>query len=46
MRRQRKIAQMEEQINTPGKKTLNKRETCNLSDAEFKTLVYRNAQGT
>ena len=40
MRRQRKMAQMKEQIKTP-EKELNKMETSNLSDAEFKTLVIR-----
>ena len=40
MRRQRKMAQMKEQIKTP-EKELNKIEISNLSDAEFKTLVIR-----
>ena len=40
MRRQRNMAQMKEQIKTP-EKELNKRETSNLVDAEFKTLVIR-----
>ena len=40
MRRQRNVAQMKEQIETP-EKELNKMEICNLSDAEFKTLVIR-----
>ena len=35
------MAQMREQIKTPGKKELNNEETDNLSDAEFKTLVIR-----
>ena len=35
MRRQRKVAQMKEQIKTPGRE-LNKMEISNLSDAEFK----------
>ena len=34
------MAQMKEQIKTP-EKELNKMETSNLSDAEFKTLVIR-----
>ena len=38
MRRQRNMAQMEEQITTP-EKELNKMGISNLSDAEFKTLV-------
>ena len=38
--RQRNVAQMKEQINTP-EKELNKIEISNLSDAEFKTLVIR-----
>ena len=37
-RRQRNMAQMKEQIKTPGKE-LNETERSNLSDAEFKTLV-------
>ena len=40
MRRQKNMAQMKEQIKTPGKK-LNKMEKSNLSDAEFKSLVKR-----
>ena len=40
MRRQRSMAQMKEQINTP-EKELNKMEISNLSDVEFKTLVIR-----
>ena len=40
MRRQRNMVQMKEQIKTP-EKVLNKMETTNLSDAEFKTLVRR-----
>ena len=40
MRRQRNMAQMIEQNKTP-EKELNKIETSNLSDAEFKTLVIR-----
>ena len=40
MRRQRNMAQMKEQIETP-EKELNKMEISNLSDAEFKTMVLR-----
>ena len=40
MRRQRNMAQMKEQIKTP-EKELNKIETSNLLDAEFKTLFIR-----
>ena len=40
MRRQRNMAQMKEQNKTP-EKELNRMETSNLSDAEFKTLVIR-----
>ena len=40
MRRQRNMAQMKEQIKTPGKE-LNEMEISNLLDAEFKTLVIR-----
>ena len=40
MRKQRNMAQMEEQNKTPDK-VLNKMEISNLSDAEFKTLVLR-----
>ena len=40
MRRQRNMAQMEEQIKTPEKEQ-NNMEISNLSDAEFKTLVIR-----
>ena len=40
MRRQRNMAQMKEQVKTPGKE-LNKMEIISLSDAEFKTLVIR-----
>ena len=40
MRRQRKMAQMKEQIKTP-EKELNKMKISNLSYAEFKTLVIR-----
>ena len=40
MRRQRNMAQMKEQNKTP-EKELNKMETNNLSDAEFKTLVIK-----
>ena len=36
---------MKEQIKTPDKE-LNKMEISNLSDAEFKTLLYKDAQGT
>ena len=45
MRRQRNMAQMKGQIKTP-EKDLNEIEISNLSDAEFKTLGYKNAQGT
>ena len=38
MRRQRNMAQLKEQDKTP-EKELNKMETSNLLDAEFKTLV-------
>ena len=40
MRRQRIMAQMKEQNKTP-EKELNKMETSNLSDTEFKTLVIK-----
>ena len=40
MKRQNNMVQMKEQIKTP-EKELNKMETSNLSDAEFKTLVRR-----
>ena len=40
MRRQGNMAQMKGQIKTPGKE-LNKMETSNLSNAEFKTLVMK-----
>ena len=40
MGRQRNMAQMKEQIKIP-EKELNKMETNNLLDAEFKTLVIR-----
>ena len=40
MKRQRSMAQMKEQIQTP-EKELNEMEISNLSDAEFKTLVIR-----
>ena len=40
MRRQRTMSQMKEQIKTL-EKELNKMETSNLLDAEFKTLVIR-----
>ena len=40
MRRQRTISQMKEQNKTP-EKELNKMETSNLLDGEFKTLVIR-----
>ena len=39
MRTQRNMAQMKEQLKTPGKE-LNKREISNLSDAEFKILLW------
>ena len=45
MRRQGNMAQMKEHIKTAGKE-LNKMERSNLSDAEFKTLVYKDAVGT
>ena len=38
MRRQRKVAQMKEQIKT-SEKELNRLEINNLSEAEFKTLI-------
>ena len=38
MKRQRNMAQMKEQINTP-EKEVNEMEISNLSDAEFRTLV-------
>ena len=40
MKRQRNMAQLQEQKNTP-EKELNKMETSNLLDEEFKTLVIR-----
>ena len=40
MRRQRNVSQMKQQNKTP-EKELNKMETSNLLDAEFKTLVTR-----
>ena len=40
MRRQRNMAQMKEQINTP-EKEVNEMEISNLSYAKFKTLVVR-----
>ena len=40
MRRQRNMAQMKEQVKTPGK-DLNEMEISTLSDAEFKTLFIR-----
>ena len=40
MRRQRNMAHINEQINTPEKR-LNEMETSNLSDTEFKTLFIR-----
>ena len=40
MRKQRNMAQMREEIKTPGK-DLNKMKISNLSDAEFKTLVIQ-----
>ena len=40
MRRQRNMAQMKEHNKTP-EKELNKMETSNLLDSEFKTLVIR-----
>ena len=43
LRRQRTIAQMKEQINTPEKELSNKKIT-NLSDAGLKTLVDQDAQ--
>ena len=43
MRRQRNMAQMKEQNETP-EKELNEIEISNLSDAQFKTLVIRMLQ--
>ena len=40
MRKQRNVAQMNEQIKTP-EKELNNMKISNLSDAKFKTLVIR-----
>ena len=40
MRRQRNMVQKKDQIKTP-EKELNKMDTSNLSDAEFKTLIIR-----
>ena len=40
MRRQRNMAQIKEQMETP-EKELNEMKISNLSDAEFKTLVIR-----
>ena len=40
MKRQRNTTQVKEQNKTP-EKELNKMETSNISDAEFKTLVIR-----
>ena len=45
MRRQRNTAQIKEQNKTPDKE-LNKMEINNLSDVEFKTHDYKDAQGT
>ena len=45
MKRQRNMAHMKEQIKTP-EKELNEMEISNLSEAEFKTLVIKHAQGT
>ena len=45
MKRQRNMAQMKEQIKT-SEKELNKLEVSNLSDAEFRDTVYKDAQGT
>ena len=39
------MVQMKEQIKTP-EKELNEMEISNLSEAEFKTLVIKHAQGT
>ena len=39
------MASMKEQIKTP-EKELNKMEISNLSDAEFRDTVYKDAQGT
>ena len=44
-RTQRNMAQVKEQIKTP-EKELDDMEINNLSDAEFKTLVYKDAQET
>ena len=40
MRRQRNMAQMKDQVNTP-EKELNEMEIINLLESEFKTLVIR-----
>ena len=45
MRRQRNMARMKEQIKSP-EKEINKMKVSNLSDTEFKILVYKDAQGT
>ena len=45
MRSQRNMAQIKEQIKTP-EKELNEMEIGNISDAEFETLYYKEAQGT
>ena len=39
--KKKKIAQMKEQIKAPEKIQLSNKETANLSDAQFKTLVLR-----
>ena len=41
MRRQKKIAQMKEQMKAPGKIQLSDEGRANLPDAEFKTLIIR-----
>ena len=45
MRRQRNMAQMNEQTKTP-EKELNEMEISNPSDSEFKTPSYKDAKGT
>ena len=44
MRRQRNMAQMKEQNETP-EKELNEMEISNISDTEFKTLIIRMLKG-
>ena len=43
--RQKKVAQMKEQIKAPEKIQLSKEKIANLSDAQFKTLVIRMLTG-